>query len=359
MTDEDLGVPSRGSDRGVNTWGGRAGRRRAIGGTIAVLLCAVLSGQAGAQWADQPLPRPDLRNADGEPMVRVVATTTQVADFARIIGGMLAHVDPILSANVDPSDFTLGPGDLQRLAFADLVVENGAGLEAAWMAPVVHGAPPGVRVMVTNRGARALPEDGERYGPGWGRVIVPVAIASRGLATSPAPHGDPRLWFAVPNAVRMVANIRDALSTVAPPYASYFRGNAARYTGELTGLDRTIEAQTAALPRGRRTLVTTYGGLAYYAARYGLTYVSLDIPAPGAGRVDVAALVARVRAQHVHAMLVTASADPAVTAEIARRAGVRVVTDWYADALGLPGSDGDTYVKMMQYDTDAIVTALR
>ena len=213
--------------------------------------------------------------------------------------------------------------------------------------------------MVTNRAPGRCPLDGQRYGPGWGDVTIPVTIASRGLTARPSPHGDPRVWVAVPNAVRMVANVRDALSGVAPPYGSYFHGNAARYTAELNGLDRAIATQIAALPRDHRTLVTTYGGLAYYAARYGLTFVSLDIPAPGTGGVDVAALGARVRSLHVRAILVTASADPAVTAAIARRAGVRVITDWYGDALGLPGSNGDTYVTMMQADTRAIVDALR
>jgi len=329
------------------------------GAVVTILLCAVLCGNAGAAWTGEPLVRPDLRNADGEPMLRVVATTTQLADLARNVGGVLAHVDAVLSANVDPADFQLGPGDLQRLAFADIIVENGAGLEDAWMAPVRRGDPRGVRVVVTKWGARALPEDGRRYGPPWGEVIVPVAVASRGLAAPPRAHGDPQLWFAVPNTVRMVENIRDALSAVAPSYAAYFHWNAARYVAELNALDLAIARSIATLPRERRTLVTTYGGLAYYAARYGLTFVRLAIPSPGAGRADVAALVARVRAQHVKAIVVTASADPEVTAEVARQAGVRVVSDWYGDALGLPGSDGDTYVKMMRYDTDAIVTALR
>jgi len=338
---------------------GNAGRRLATGVTVVVLLCAAAGGTAGAMWTNEPMVRPDLRNADGEPMLRAVATTTQVADLARNVGGALAHVDPVLSANVDPAEFELGPGDLQRIVFADLILENGAGLEDAWMARVLHGDPRGVRVMVTKWGARALPEDGRHYGPSWGDVFVPVAVASRGLAVLPEPHGDPQLWFAVPNTVRMVDNIRDALSAAAPPYAAYFRGNAARYIAELNALDRAIAQRTAALPRERRTLVTTYGGLAYYAARYGLRFVRLEVPGPDGGRADVAALAARVRAQHVTAIFVTDSADPELTAQIARRAGVRIVTDWYGDALGLPGSDGDTYVKMMQYDTDAIVAALR
>ncbi|HEV2824452.1 MAG TPA: zinc ABC transporter substrate-binding protein, partial [Actinomycetota bacterium] len=46
---------------------------------------------------------------------------------------------------------------------------------------------------------------------------------------------------------------------------------------------------------------------------------------------------------------------------IGREAGVRVVTGedaLYGDALGPPGSDGDTYLKMIRHNTATIVGSL-
>jgi ABC-type Zn uptake system ZnuABC Zn-binding protein ZnuA len=298
-------------------------------------------------------------------MLRVVATTTQIADLARNVGGDLAHVDGILSANVDPGDFELGPGDLQRISWADLVLKNGVGLEDAWLAPLEAGTQ--IPVVVTDRGVRLLPGNRRSLAaPAPTASAVPVVVTSRGVDVLPAsqmnPRGDPRVWSAVPNAVRMVVNIRDAFSAAAPPYASYYyQANSARYIKQLWALDEEILRQISMLPRSRRTLVTTFNTFRYYAARYGLTLVTVKIPGDESPASDqeVSALAGRIREQHVQAIFVDHAVSASVAQRIGREAGVRVVTDLYGETLGLPGSDGDTYLKMMRHDTAVIVAALR
>lgn len=318
------------------------------------------------------MPRPDLRNADGEIMLRVVATTTQIADFARNVGGDLAHVDALLSPNVDPRDFELGPGDLQRIAWADVIVINGIGLDDHWILPLRHGNPRGIPVVVTARraftpgGARYLPQIADGDGPQWRGLTVPVAVASRGVKVLPedrASRGDPHIWFAVPNAVQMVLNIRDALAAAAPPYAGHYAANAARYIAHLQALDASMARQVAALPPARRAFVTTSHAFRYFAWRYGLRLVTVEVPAASregqAAAPPLGALVAHIRAQHANAIFLDPSVSPTVSEQIGRLAGVRVVTGLYDEALGLPGSDGDTYIKMMLFDTTLIVSALR
>lgn len=43
---------------------------------------------------------------------------------------------------------------------------------------------------------------------------------------------------------------------------------------------------------------------------------------------------------------------------IAREAGVKLAPPLYTDALGDPGSEGETYLKMMRYNVRTIVEAL-
>ena len=50
------------------------------------------------------------------PKVRVVATTTQVHDFARVIGGDCVEVYGVLKPNVDPHDYEPSPADLDAMA---------------------------------------------------------------------------------------------------------------------------------------------------------------------------------------------------------------------------------------------------
>jgi ABC-type Zn uptake system ZnuABC Zn-binding protein ZnuA len=109
--------------------------------------------------------------------------------------------------------------------------------------------------------------------------------------------------------------------------------------------------------------VTNSGILDYYARRYGLRLVRIAVPGttagPAAAAREMDALAATIRAAHTKAVFLDGPIDPAAIQAIGRAARVRVVTDLYGMSLGLPGSDGDTYVTMMQHNTDVIVGALR
>ena len=271
--------------------------------------------------------------------LRVVATTTQVTDFARIVAGNAAQVVGILPANVDPHDYEAVPGDLQKIASADLLVENGAGMEDAWMINLLQSVHRRVRVVDSSRGVSLLPGSRE------------------------SPRGDPHIWFAVPNAAQMVANIRDAMAQADPANAAYYRANAARYVPQLDALDKWIFARMATLPRAQRKLVTSHDAFSYYVTRYGLTLVGAVIPSTNTeaevSAQHLAQLVALIRSEHVKAIFLETSVNPKVEEQIGQEAGVRVVTDLYGDTLGPAGSDGDTYLKMMRHNTDLIISSLR
>ena len=39
-------------------------------------------------------------------------------------------------------------------------------------------------------------------------------------------------------------------------------------------------------------------------------------------------------------------------------AGVRVYSNLYSDSLGKPGSEGDTYIKMMRFNTQTMIAGM-
>src|SRR4051812_46497291 len=69
----------------------------------------------------------------------IVTTTTQLTDFARIVGGDHVDVYGILKANVDPHDYEASPADLARIASARVIVKNGIGLER-WFDGTIRSA---------------------------------------------------------------------------------------------------------------------------------------------------------------------------------------------------------------------------
>ncbi len=89
----------------------------------------------------------------------VVATTTQIADWARIVGGDAVSVHQILRPNTDPHEYEPRPSDVQAASGAKVVFESGDGLDR-WMGKVVSAA--GGSPKVVDLGAEVPVKLGER-----------------------------------------------------------------------------------------------------------------------------------------------------------------------------------------------------
>lgn len=298
---------------------------------IAVLaLTAALAG-CGSGDGSTTRSATDLPVVSGR-MVRVVTTTTQLSDFARIVGGDRVEVYDVIKANVDAHDYEPTPADLEALRAADLVMRNGVGLEE-WLEPTLDSA-----------GAEA-----------------PVVDATDGIELR---TDDPHVWHDASRARRMVANVARALARVNPENAAAFSANEAGYAAQLDALD--VEIRTAIDGLANKKLVTNHDAFGYFVERYGLEFVgsvipSFDTQAELSSR-ELSGLVDRIKAEGARAVFSEASLPPKTAETIAREAGVKVVAGddaLYGDSLGPPGSDGDTYLKMMRHNTRVIVDNLR
>jgi ABC-type Zn uptake system ZnuABC Zn-binding protein ZnuA len=269
---------------------------------------------------------------DGGGRLRVVATTTQVADLAANVGGDRVQVTSLLKPGIDPHDYEPSPADIDAIAHADLVLENGVGLEA-WLGDTIDSSGFDGPVVDTSKGVRL-------------RMVGGAA--------------DPHIWQDPGNAERMAATIERGLAAAQPSAAPTFEANLAAYTGRLQALDAEVQRQVDSLANHK--VVTNHDAFGYYLDRYGLQLVgsvipSFDSSAELSGR-DIRDLVARIRATGVRAIFSETSLPPRAAETIGREAGVKVVTGedaLYGDSLGPPGSDGDTYLKMIRHNTATIV----
>ncbi|HEX2118500.1 MAG TPA: zinc ABC transporter substrate-binding protein [Acidimicrobiales bacterium] len=264
--------------------------------------------------------------------LRVVTTTTQLADFIRVLGGDRVELLDLLKANVDPHDYEATPADLEAVRRADLVFKNGIGLEE-WLDRTLESAGSKARVVDASTG-----------------------VARRG--------DDPHIWHDATRARTMVASVAGAMREADPANAAAYATAEQAYAAELETLDAEILAQIRALPN--KKLVTNHDAFGYYVERYGLDFVgsvipSFDSQAELSSR-ELAALVDRIVAQGVRAVFAEGTLPPRTAETVAREAGVRIVAGenaLYGDSLGPPGSDADTYVKMMRHNTRTIVEGLR
>ncbi|HEX6681034.1 MAG TPA: zinc ABC transporter substrate-binding protein, partial [Gaiellaceae bacterium] len=311
---------------GLVALGRRFGTPRTLGLATAVLGAVLVVAGCGVASGGRP------------GTVDVVATTTQVADWARVVGGPAVSVHQILQPNTDPHEYEPRPTDVERTAEAKVVFENGDGLDH-WMGKVVSQA--GGDPKVVDLGAAApvrLP--GESSGPEASRT-------------------DPHWWHDPVNAEAAVRKIRDILVDEDPKAKAGFERRTAAYIADLQRLRQRTRSCFAAVPPAARKLVTDHDAFAYFARRYGITIVGAVIPSqttqsqPSAG--ETAKLAELVRREHVKAVFPERSVNARLAETVARETGVSSNHRLYGDTLGPKGSTGATYLRMEAANANEMV----
>ena len=111
-----------------------------------ICLCALAAAGCGTTT---------IGSSAGPGQITVVATTTQMQDLVRNVGGSHVHVVGVLEPNVDPHDFSPTPQDAVALAGADLVVESGVGVDA-WAQELISDAGVDAPTFVAAAGTQAI-----------------------------------------------------------------------------------------------------------------------------------------------------------------------------------------------------------
>src|ERR671930_356556 len=228
--------------------------------------------------------------------VDVVATTTQIADWARAVGGPAVSVHQILQPNTDPHEYEPRPVDVERTAGARVVFENGDNLDH-WM----------------------------------GKVVSEAAVR----------------------------RIRDVLAAEEPKAKAGFERRAAADIAALQRLEQGTRSCFAKVPLAARKLVTDHDAFGYYAQRYGITIVGAVIPSqttqaqPSAG--ETAKLIELVRRERVRAIFPEQSVNRRLAETVARETGASAHYSLYGDTLGPKDSTGATYLRMEAANANEIV----
>jgi ABC-type Zn uptake system ZnuABC Zn-binding protein ZnuA/ABC-type Mn2+/Zn2+ transport system permease subunit len=277
-------------------------------------------------------------SGDGEGRLDVVATTTQVGDWVREVGGSAVSVDQVLRPNTDPHEYEPRPGDVEAAAGAKLVFANGDDLDA-WIGKVVSDSGSGATVVDLGAG-------------------VPVRLAGESSGAE-ASRYDPHWWQDPRNAAAAVRVIERRLIAADPRHRHLFQVNARGYLEKLSRLDAGIANCIGSVPVAKRKLVTDHDAFGYFARRYGVEVVGAVLPSqttqaqPSAE--DVAALIALIEREGVGAVFPESSLSPSVAEAIAEQTGATVGEPLYGDTLGPAGSPAATYLGMEATNTEAMV----
>jgi len=276
--------------------------------------------------------------AAAQEKLKVVATFSILADFARNVGGDRVAVSALVGANGDAHVYQPTPGDAKTLADAKVVLLNGLGFEG-WINRLVKAS-----------GTKAA-----------------MATATKGVKPRKAEddhgHGhdaDPHAWQSVANAKLYVANIRDALTAADPAGKDAYAANAAAYLAKLDALEAEVKAAVAAIPADRRKIITTHDAFGYFGAAYGVSFIAPQGVSTEAevSAKDVARIITQIRKQKIPAVFLENVTDKRLLERIGAEGGAKIGGTLYSDALTDEKGPAPTYIDMMRHNVKQLSAAL-
>jgi len=278
--------------------------------------------------------------------IRVVTTLTDLADFAREVGGNLVDVHSLATGVEDTHGVPMKPSFVPIMNRADLLILVGLDCEHAFL-PALLEASKNPRIQIGK--------------PGYvdcSKGIIPrdVPKTTEHYAGDVHPYGNPHYILDPVLAKTAIVNICDALVELAPQEKEEFTRNRDAY---LATLDAKIAewAKKAAPLKGVK-FVSYHEHWPYFAARFGLDYIGTIELKPGIDPTPhhIEELIAAMKAQNVPIVVREPQFPEKVPLRIAQQTGAAMITLPIMPG-GVPHTE--TYIRMMDDIVDAMVAAIQ
>lgn len=267
---------------------------------------------------------------------KVLTTFSVLADMAQNVAGDKLVVESITKIGAEIHGYEPTPSDLVRAQDADLLLYNGMNLER-WFEQFLGNVEDVPSVLLT-------------------AGIEPIAIASGPYSDKPNPHA----WMSPKNALIYVENIRQAFSELDPDNADYYNANAENYSQEIQAIATQLEADLNKVPEAQRFLVSCEGAFSYLAQDYGLEEIYIwPINAEQQFTPkQVQTVIEKVKDNNVPTIFCESTVSDEGQQEVAKASGAIFGGNLYVDSLSTADGDVPTYLKLLEYDAQAIADGL-
>jgi len=281
--------------------------------------------------------------------LKVVASFTVIADFAKNVGGDRVNITTIVGPNGDTHVYEPSPADAVAMAKADVVLVNGLHFEG-FLQRLVDASATKASIVTLTKGVTPIdfkPEFAD-------------ADAAEGAGTGGKTATDPHAFQSIANAKVYVKNIAEAFCAADSEGCDGYKANAADYTKKLDALETEVRAAIQSIPEAKRVVITSHDAFGYFEHEYGLTFLAPQgistESEPSAA--DVAKLVKQVKQDKAAAIFVENITNPRLIEQISSESGIKVGGTLYSDALSGPDGPASTYIDMMHNNIAQIKGAI-
>ena len=278
--------------------------------------------------------------------IRIVTTLTDLADFARAVGGDLVEVNSLATGVEDTHGVPMKPSYVPMMNRADLLILIGLECEHSFL-PALQEASKNPRI--------------QRGQPGY--IDCSVGIVPREVPKSTDhnegdvhPYGNPHYMLDPVLAKTAIENIYNALVGFAPQYQGQFTRNRDAYLAKLDA--KIADWEQEARPLKGVKFVSYHAHWPYFAERFGLDYFGTIELKPGIDPTPrhIGQLIAAMKAEHVPVVVREPQFPEKVPKRIAEQTGATMVTLPIMPG-GVPRTE--TYIKMMDCIIGIMVGAVQ
>ena len=254
----------------------------------------------------------DMPNSESGSHPRIVVTYAVLGAVVKDVVGDAGAVVVLMPNGANPHEWSPSAKDVETILQADLVVDNGLGLEGNMKNPLKEAKAKGVRVFTV-------------------ADHITVRKVKAGEGADPADPDqapgvdDPHLWMDPLTMKQWIGPMVSVLKEVGIDAAS----SGAKVEADLGTLNAEVESILSGIPTERRKLVTGHESMGYFAERYGFELIGAIVPSitsqAEASAGDLADLVGKIRRAGVPAVFAEIGTPAATVEAVADDSGAKVV----------------------------------
>jgi zinc/manganese transport system substrate-binding protein len=266
-----------------------------------------------------------------ESSIRVVTSFSILEDLVNTLGGEHVVVANLVDRNQDAHTYQPKPSDAVAIAKADLVVFNGLAFEG-WITRLIKNSGYKNKQLIASDGVNAI-NHGEEI--------------------------DPHAWQSFDNIRVYIQNITHTLITLRPQHKDDFTQRQQQYLNTLNALENSLLKELADIPRNKRIVVTSHDAFGYLEREFDIRFLAplgLSVEVEASAQ-DVANVIDQIREQNVKTLFVENINSSRLLERIASETNAVIGGRLYSDALSDVEGPAETYLKMMQHNVSALITA--
>ena len=277
---------------------------------------------------------PEKNNDSEKPIV--LTTFTVLADIARNVAGERLQVESVTKLGAEIHGYQPTPSDLVKASNADLIVENGFGLEL-W-ARKFTAAAGDVPTIILSNGMEPLLIEGDAY------------------KGKPNPHA----WMSPLRTMKYVDNLVSAFIKLDPDGKDVYIKNANKYKYQLEKLDEELRSVLSSIPKEQRVLVSCEGAFSYLTHDYGMDEAYLW-PVNAESQVTpkrMLNLINIVKEKQITTIFCESTVSSKPQEEVAKASGASFGGTFYVDSLSTSDGPAPTLIELLRNNVQLIKRGL-